>query len=58
MTVTYRERKYITRFTCIDTEKKIHLSRTFWSGSLLYGYINQFCTKCISKDDIIAIEED
>ena len=54
--IKYRERNMIDCFRCIDTEKTITLSRCFWSGNLLYGYVDRYNTRCISKDDIIAME--
>ena len=57
MIVKYRVRRFIDRFTCIDTEATVHLLRAWKSGGLLYGYKDRFNVVSIAKDDILSIEE-
>lgn len=55
-TITYRDRHFLDRFRCIDTERKTYLQKIWYVGDLLYGYIDRFNIKCIATEDIIAIE--
>lgn len=58
MKVTIRERVFIDAYRCIDHTRQIVLSRCWWSGNILYGYVDRYNVKAISKDDIINIEEE
>lgn len=54
--ITYRERRMIDRSTCIDTPRKVRLLRPWIISGLLYGYLNRFCIRTISIDDILQVE--
>lgn len=54
--ITYRERRMIDRFTCIDTPRKTCLLRPWIVSGLLYGYLDRFNVKAISIDDILQVE--
>ena len=58
MKVTYRERQYITRYTCIDREKTFYAKDYFIpkGTSLYYFILNEFNYKTVAKEDIINIE--
>ena len=56
--VTYRDRNFIDRFRCLDHPRRVRISRPWWSGSLLYGYVDRFNVVTIAKEDILQIEED
>lgn len=54
--ITYRERRFIDKFCCIDTKHTINLYKTWEVGNLIYGYKDRFNVVCISKEDIISTE--
>lgn len=54
--ITYRERRMIDRFTCIDTPRKTRLIRPWIVSGLLYGYLDRFNVKAVSIDDILQVE--
>lgn len=56
MFVVYIQRQMINHYKCIDKVKTVNVKRTFESGGLLYGYINQFNIISIDKDMIISID--
>lgn len=58
MKVTYIERQFLTKYTCIDREKTFYANSYFVpEGTELYYFkINEFNYKTIGKDDIIKIE--
>lgn len=58
MKVTYKERYYTDRYTCIDYLRTVYLRKHWRVGGLLYGYINQFQTMAIPADMITKIEEE
>ena len=55
--VTYIERRFIDRFTCIDTERIIKALSSFVQGGLTYFRINRFDHKVIETDFIKSIKE-
>ena len=55
--VTYTERRYIDRFTCIDTEQTIKALSSFIQGDLTYFRINRFNYKVLETDLIKSIKE-
>ena len=55
--VTYIERRFIDRFTCIDTERTIKALSSFVNGGLTYFRINRFNYKVIVTDFIKSIKE-
>ena len=57
MKVTYIEKGIPFDFKRIDHERTVYLYRSWRSGGLLYGYVNQFNVISICIEDIINIEE-
>lgn len=59
MKITYRERRFIDRYTCVDTEKTFHATDYFIpeKTSLYYFKVNEFDYKTVAKEDIIRIEQ-
>ena len=57
ITVTYIERRFIDRFTCIDTEKTIKALSSFIQGGLTYFRIDRYNYKVIETDFIKSIKE-
>ena len=55
--VTYIERRFIDRFSCIDTERTIKALSSFTQGGLTYFRINRFDYKVIETDIIKSIKE-
>ena len=55
--VTYIERRFIDRFTCIDTERTIKALSYFIQGGLTYFKINQYNYKVVETDFIKSINE-
>ena len=55
--VTYIERRFIDRFTCIDTEQTIKALSSFIQGGLTYFRINHFNYKVIETELIKSIKE-
>ena len=55
--VTYIERRFIDRFTCIDTERTIKAFSSFVNGGLTYFRINRFNYKVIETDSIKSIKK-
>ena len=55
--VTYIERRFIDRFTCIDEERTIKALSSFVNGGLTYFRINRFNYKVIETDFIKSIKE-
>lgn len=55
--ILYRERRFIDRFSCVDTARLITLYRTFTKGGLLYGYCDRFNIVAIALEDIISITD-
>ncbi|MBQ2396855.1 MAG: hypothetical protein II304_07485 [Bacteroidales bacterium] len=55
MKITYRIRRMIDNFTCIDTEKTLNAVSMWECGGLIYFKVNQFNTISIAKEDIIKI---
>ena len=55
--VTYTERRFIDRFTCIDTEQTIKALSSFVQCGLTYFRINRFNYKAIENDIIKTIKE-
>ena len=54
--ITYRERRFIDKFTCIDTKKQVKLHNLWKVNGLIYGYKDRFNIISLSGDDIIKIE--
>lgn len=57
MKVTYRDRRFIDKYRCVDRERQVVFCKTWWVGGLLYGYLDRFNTMTIAREDIIRIEE-
>lgn len=57
MKVTYLEKGVPLDYKRIDHERTVYLYRSWRSGGLLYGYVNQFNVVVIAIEDIISIEE-
>ena len=55
--VTYIERRFIDRFTCIDTEQTIKALSFFVRGGLTYFRIDRFNYKAIETELIKTIKE-
>ena len=55
--VTYIERRFIDRFTCIDTERTIKALSLFVEGGLTYLKIDRYNYKVIETDFIKSIKE-
>lgn len=55
MKITYRIRRMIDNFTCIDTVKTLHAVSMWKCGGLIYFKVNQFQTVSIADEDIIEI---
>ena len=55
--VTYIERRFIDRFTCIDTERTVKGLSTFIQGGLTYIKINSYNYKVVETEFIKAIKE-
>lgn len=56
--VTYRERRMLDKFRCIDEVRKVRFIKYFISGNLLYGYTGRFSVMSISIEDIISIRKE
>ena len=57
MIVTYIERTFIDRYTCIDRQRTFMALSYFVQGGLTYFKLNQFNYKVIETDFIISVEE-
>lgn len=59
MIVTYRERRFLDKYRCIDTERKFKAISFFKPAgtSLYYFKVNEFNNRTVSEDDLISIEE-
>ena len=55
--VTYIERRFIDRFTCIDTERTIKALSTFIQGGLTYIKIDSYNYKVVETEFIKSINE-
>lgn len=55
--VTYKERTYIDRYTCIDTIKTRYFVNSWVVGGLTYFRQNQYNIFSIDTDLIINIEQ-
>ena len=55
--VTYTERRFIDRFTCIDTERTIKALSTFTQGGLTYIKIDNYNYKVVETEFIKSINE-
>lgn len=55
--VTYIERRFIDRFTCVDMEQTIKALSSFAQGGLTYFRINRFNYKVVETDLITSIKE-
>ena len=55
--VTYIKRRFIDRFTCIDTEQTIKALSSFVHGGLTYFKIKRFNYKAVETDLIKSIKE-
>lgn len=54
--ITYRERRFVDKFMCIDTKKQVKLHNLWKVNGLIYGYKDRFNITSLSGDDIIKIE--
>ena len=57
MIVTYMERTFIDRYTCIDRQRTFTALSFFVQGGLTYFKLDQFNYKVIETDFIISVEE-
>ena len=55
--VTYIERRFLDRFTCIDTELTVKALSSFIQGGLTYFRIDRYNYKVIETDSIKSIKE-
>lgn len=55
--VTYKERWFIDKFTCMDRVKQFKARSYFKQGGLLYFRTGDFTNKVIDGDFIISIQE-
>ena len=55
MKITYKIRRMIDNFTCIDTVKTFHAVSMRKCGGLIYFKVNQFNVISIAEEDIINI---
>ena len=55
--VTYIERRFIDRFTCIDTERTLKALSTFIQGGLTYFKIDRYNYKVVETELIKSINE-
>lgn len=56
--VVYRQRARLDNWRVIDTQKRVVLRRAWIANGLLYGYIGEYTTVCISGDMIDSIFRD
>lgn len=56
MIITFKERRYIDKYKCIEFECQIRVKSTFKNQSLLYCRLNEFSTITIPIEDIINIK--
>ena len=57
MIVTYMERTFIDRYTCIDRQRTFTALSFFVQGGLTYFKLDRFNYKVIETDFIISVEE-
>lgn len=58
MMITYRQRRYLDKYKCIDTPVRVRVKGlAFSNGELLYYKKNDFEYFTIAKEDILSIEE-
>lgn len=57
MIVTYLERTFIDRYTCIDRERTFTALSSFVQGGLTYFKLDRFNYKVIETDFIISVKE-
>ena len=57
MVVTYRERTFIDRYTCIDRERTLTAISSFVQGGLTYFKLDRFNYKVVETDFIISVKE-
>ena len=57
MIVTYTERTFIDRYTCIDRERTFTALSSFVRGGLTYFKLDRFNYKVIETDFIISVKE-
>ena len=55
--VTYIERRFIDRYTCIDTERCFTAISYFQNGGLTYFKIDRFNVRVIETSFIKSIDE-
>ena len=55
--VTYIERRFIDRFTCIDTERTIKALSAFVQNGLTYIKIDRYNYKVVETEFIKSINE-
>lgn len=55
--VTYIERRFIDRFTCVDTEQTIKALSSYIQGGLTYFRIDRYNYKVIETGFIKSIKE-
>lgn len=57
MIVTYIERTFIDRYTCIDRERTFTSLSSFVQGGLTYFKLDRFNYKVVETDFIVSVEE-
>ena len=58
MLITYIDRRFVDRYTCVDKIKTIRAISTFTQGGLTYVKINRFNHIAIDTDMIISVKKD
>ena len=56
MIVTYMERTFIDRYTCIDRQRTFTALSSFVRGGLTYFKLDRFNYKVVETDFIISVE--
>ena len=56
MIVTYTERTFIDRYTCIDRQRTFTALSSFVRGGLTYFKLDRFNYKVVETDFIISVE--
>lgn len=54
--VTYIERRFIDRYSCIDTEREFYALSSFVQGGLTYFKTDRFNYRVVETDKIISVQ--
>ena len=55
--VTYIERRFIDRYSCIDTECEFYSLSSFTNGGLTYFKTDRFNYRVVDTDKIISVKD-